>query len=161
MASMPCSTPFSWNHYHSTHVQPLQNEIVSSQSRPAYFFTPVYPQPRKVLVLTHSVSNKPGSTAFNLTFGPWAAAIHLIHCNCAAFVTQYGKLDPLVPIPAIELVTRKTPPSGLALNVGRAVRRRNCWALTFTAKQVSQSLVRVEFRSGILLNLVHPFNMLV
>ena len=64
-------------------------------------------------------------------------------------------------MPAIELVTRKTPPSPLELKVGRAVRRRYCWALTFTAKQVSQSEVRVEFKSGILLNLVHPYNELV
>lgn len=55
------------------------------------------------------------------------------------------------------LVNRNTPPSALELKVGKAVRRRYCWALTFTAKQVSQSDVRVLLRSGILLNLVHPY----
>lgn len=58
-------------------------------------------------------------------------------------------------------VTKNTPPSALELKVGKAVRRRYCWALTFTAKQVSQSEVKVEFKSGIELNLVHPFDILV
>lgn len=63
-------------------------------------------------------------------------------------------------MPAILEVKRNTPPSGLELNVGKAVRRRYCWALTLTAKQVSQSEVRVLFRSGIELNLVQPYFLL-
>lgn len=42
-------------------------------------------------------------------------------------------------VPAIEEVMMNTPPSGLALKVGRAAFRRLVCAFTFTAKQVSQS----------------------
>lgn len=41
---------------------------------------------------------------------------------------------PCVLAPAMEDVIRKTPPSGLALNVGAALRRRWRWDLVFTAQ---------------------------
>jgi hypothetical protein len=72
----------------------------------------------------HSVNSSPGNTALTLTTGPCVAAKHLMSCNCAALVTEYGKLLPPALIPAIEDVMMKLPPSGLLLKTGSAVRRR-------------------------------------
>lgn len=52
----------------------------------------------------------------------------------AAFETAYAKLLPANPIPAIEEDMRNTPPSGLALNVGRALLKRCMFALQLTAQ---------------------------
>ena len=49
-------------------------------------------------------------------------------------VTEYAMVLPFVEIPAMDEVTRNTPPSALALNVGSAFRRRCRLALQFTAQ---------------------------
>lgn len=42
-------------------------------------------------------------------------------------------LDPVAPTPAIDAVSKKTPPSALALKIGNALRRRCTLALQLTA----------------------------
>jgi len=79
--------------------------------------------------------------------GPWVLAKHLIKCNCAAFVTEYGIELPPTIRPAMLEVIMKTPPSGLALNVGRAACMRWVCAFTLTAKHVSQSSTVADERS--------------
>lgn len=70
-----------------------------------------------------------------------------MRCSCAALVTLYGRLLPDGSLPAILELKMNAPPSGLALNVGRAARRAKKGALTFTAKQVSQSSIVGALRS--------------
>lgn len=43
--------------------------------------------------------------------------------------------------PAMEDVIRKTPPSGLALNVGAALRRRWRWDLVFIAQHLFSHVI--------------------
>lgn len=52
----------------------------------------------------------------------------------AALDTEYAMVLPCVEAPAMEDVIRKTPPSGLALNVGAALRRRWRWDLVLMAQ---------------------------
>jgi len=52
----------------------------------------------------------------------------------ADLVTQYAIVDPFAETPATDDVTRNTPPSALALNVGKAFRSRCRLALQFTAQ---------------------------
>ncbi len=47
---------------------------------------------------THSVSNKPGKTAFTRTFGPWVWASDFIRCIPAALLTEYASELPAVVI---------------------------------------------------------------
>lgn len=49
-----------------------------------------------------------------------------------------------------------TPPSGLALKVGREARKRACWPLTFTAQHLSQSASERASRSPKVQNFVQP-----
>jgi len=63
-------------------------------------------------------------------------------------------------VPAIDDVMMRDPPSGLALKVGRAVRRRYDCALTFTAKHVSQSAVVGAERSEKVEKRVQPCDFL-
>ena len=50
----------------------------------------------------------------------------------AAFVTEYGIELPVGPMPAIDDVNKKTPPSSLAFSVGKALRSRWRLALQLT-----------------------------
>lgn len=57
----------------------------------------------------------------------------------AAFVTEYAMVLPIAATPAIDEVTKNTPPSRFALNVGSAARRRCKLALQFTAQDFGLS----------------------
>jgi hypothetical protein len=70
-----------------------------------------------------------------------------MRCSCAAFVTLYGRLLPPASLPAMLEVKMNAPPSVFALKVGKAARRVKKGALTFTAKQVSQSSTVGALRS--------------
>jgi len=87
----------------------------------------------------HSVSSKPGRTAFALTFAPCVLATHLTKCNCAAFVTEYAILLPPIVRPAIELVTSTTPPSAFASKVGIALLTSAFTPSTFVRQHRSHS----------------------
>ena len=52
----------------------------------------------------------------------------------AALVTEYAMVLPEADTPAMDEVNRKAPPSGLALKVGKALRRRCNCALQLTAQ---------------------------
>lgn len=148
--------------YHFLQPRPLLQEldpgrrVVLSLHTSALALPSLAPFPGEK-ALTHSVSSRPGSTALTRTRGPCVAAKQRISCSCAALVTQYGRLLPAVEMPAIEEVMMSEPPSGFALKVGSAVRRRWFCALTLTAKHVSQSEVSVEDRSGMEEKRVQPW----
>jgi hypothetical protein len=110
-----------------------------------------------LMQLTHSVSRIPGSTALILILGPCVCARPFIRCSCAALVTLYGRLLPPGILPAMLELIMNTPPSGLALKVVRAARRMKNGALTFTAKQVSQSSTVGALRSAYVENRVYPW----
>ena len=57
-----------------------------------------------------------------------------IESKPAALETEYAMLLPDAATPATEEVIRKTPPSALALNVGRAFRIMCRFALQLTAQ---------------------------
>ncbi len=124
-------SPRPQNRNHHTH-----NKLTSFFKEARSFSAPILSSPYN---RPHSVNSSPGNTALTLTFGPWVVAKHFIKCSCAALVTEYGILEPLGRIPAIDDVMMKAPPSVLALKVGKAAARRWVCARTFTAQQVSQS----------------------
>lgn len=99
--------------------------------------------------ITHSVRRSPGEMALTLILGPCVVARHFIRWRAAkvsqpgrrllsrnalpaAFETAYAMLLPWGATPAIEAVRRKTPPSGLPLNIGDAFRSKCIFAFRLT-----------------------------
>lgn len=62
--------------------------------------------------------------------------------------------------PAMEDVIRKTPPSGLALNVGAALRRRWRWDLVFIAQHLFSRVIYLLlffFRTSFGFSFIHSY----
>ena len=67
---------------------------------------------------------------------------------------------PCVVAPAMEDVIRKTPPSGLALNVGAALRRRWRWDLVFIAQHCFRLLfLSFFFRTKLGFSFIHSYTL--